>query len=955
MRRREAIGGLAAGAAVLWTDGRTSAATESVSQAAAVAATPEIGRFPLIRRGHAAPIHADADDFPAVLRAVRGLQSDLSRLSGHPVALSIGAIPQAKTPIVVGTLGRSRLIDRLVERGQLDVGAIAGQWEAFVRQRVLEPAPGVDEALVLAGADRRGTVFAVYDLAERIGISPWAWWADVPVRRRTELHVGPDRFTDKPAVRYRGIFLNDEEPALGGWTRQRFGGFNHQFYERIFELILRLKGNFLWPAMWDKAIYDDDPLSPALAEEMGVVLGTSHHEPLMRAHVEWARYGAGPWDYTQNEARLRAFWHEGIKRMGGNESLVTIGMRGDGDKPMTEGVAIALLERIVRDQREIIAEVTARPAAQTPQVWALYKEVQDYYDRGMRVPEDVTLLFGDDNWGNLRRLPPPGTKRLGGYGIYYHFDYVGGPRSYKWLNTNQIERTWEQMRLAHQGGVDRIWIVNVGDLKPMEFPTSFFLDLAWNPGAYPLERLRDYPREWAARQFGEEHAAEIGALLRRYTQLNARRKPELLGPDTYSLVNFREAERVVSEYNALAATALQLRDRLPGEYHDAYFQLVLFPIQACANLNDLHVTTGRNHLYAAQGRAATSAMAKRVQALFARDAQLTRQYQEQMAGGKWDHMMSQSHIGYTGWHDPAENIMPEVRIIEVPQAATLGVAIEGSTGAWPGDPSEPVLPELTPFTTPSRYIDVFNRGLTPYLFEAIASRPWIHVSPSHGEVKEETRLEVSAEWPSVPSGEHLVPIVIQGAGSTISVTARIVKPPLAAEARGYIEANGHVAIEAAHYSRAVDGRDMSWSEIPALGRTLSGVAAFSTSAAQHTPGGESPHLQYDVYLFSTGEVSIHVILSPTLDFNGEGLRYAISIDDERPQIVNIHSGTSDKLWSTWASNNANVQSTRHRVGSTGAHTVKLWLVDLGLVFQRVVLELREIPPSYLGPLESTRI
>jgi hypothetical protein len=945
MRRRDAIGGLVAGAAALGIRAGNGNATSQMA-----------GAVPVVRHGYPAPIQVDSQDFPAVLRAARSLQSDLERISGHSPALFTDDAPKVPTVIIAGTLGRNRLIDRLVREAKVDVSAVSGEWEAFVQQGVVDPAPGVGQALVLAGADLRGTVFAIYDLAARIGVSPWAWWADVPVPRRSDVHVTPGRRADKPRVRYRGIFLNDEEPALGTWARQTFGGFNHQFYERVFELILRLKGNFLWPAMWDKAIYDDDPRSPLLASEMGVVIGTSHHEPMMRAHVEWARYGAGDWDYTQNEARLREFWRVGLQRMGGNESLVTIGMRGDGDKPMTEGVAIPLLERIVSDQRQIIAEVTGQPPSLTPQVWALYKEVQEYYDRGMTVPEDVTLLFGDDNWGNLRRLPQAGLNRAGGYGIYYHFDYVGGPRSYKWLNTIQIERTWEQMRLAHASGVDRIWIVNVGDLKPMELPISFFLDYAWSPESLTLERLNDYPRAWAASCFGEPHAEEIGQLLRRYTQLNARRKPELLGPDTYSLINYREAERVVSDYNTLVARALELRDQLPAAFRDAYFELVLFPIQACANLNELQVTLGRNWMYAAQSRAATNSTARHIKVLFERDAELTRQYHEGLAGGRWNGMMCQSHIGYTGWHDPPANIMPEVRTLEVPATAVLGVAVEGSRLAWPGQVEDPVLPDLTPFGASSRYIDVFNRGKTTYRFRAISSLPWLHVSPSSGEIAEGQRLEVTADWRSAPPGEHPVSIRIEGAGSAVTVSARVVNPASAHEVRGYVESSRYVAIEAAHHSRAITTKDVSWVEIPSLSRTLSGVTAYPTTASPQTPAADSPHLVYEVHLFSSGEARVEVTLAPTLNFTGgKGLRYGVSLDEEPPQIVNIHAGESEELWATWVSNNANVQTTRHHVASPGKHTVKLWLVDPGVVFQRVVVAMGELPASYLGPPESRRV
>jgi hypothetical protein len=913
-------------------------------------------RVALISGGKPAAILAADSDFPGVLRAARNLQSDLTSVSGSSVVLSTAPLaPGSGTSIIVGTLGRNEVIDRLVREGKLDVGGVAGNWEAFVRQVVRKPWPGVESALVIAGADKRGTIFGIYDLSQRIGVSPWAWWADVPIARQANLSISAERFMDLPRVRYRGIFLNDEDPALLGWANMTFGGFNHRFYERVFELILRLKGNYLWPAMWGKALYDDDPESPVLADEMGVVIGTSHHEPLMRAHVEWERYGKGAWDYATNAERLRRFWREGIERMGRNESIVTIGMRGDGDKPMTKGTAVQLLERIVGDQRQIIADVTGRPASQTPQLWALYKEVQSYYDQGMSVPDDVTLLFCDDNWGNLRRLPAPGRKRAGGYGVYYHFDYVGGPRNYKWLNTNQIERTWEQMRLARYSGVDRIWIVNVGDLKPMEFPTEFFLDYAWNPEAFPVERVRDYPREWASRQFGDAQAAKIGELLTRYTQYNARRKPELLAPETYSLVDFREAERVVADYNGLVAEAIRVRDSLPAQYRDAYFQLVQFPIEASANLNELYVTVARNRLYAQQGRASANTIADRVVTLFARDEELTRQYHEDVAHGKWNHMMSQTHIGYTGWQQPVRNEMPTTRRIRLNRQAGLGVAIEGDMRAWPNGGAEPQLSALTPFSAPSRYIDVFNRGVEPFAFTAKSSSPWVRVSQSSAQVSQDARLEVSVDWASAPVGDHRVPIVVEGAGRAVTVIAQVSNSPPVAGMHGYMEANGYVAIEAAHYARAVSSQGVQWEEVPALGRTLSSMTTVPSVMPNLQTDVDSPRLEYDVNLLEAGEIKLQVTLSPTLSFTGgDGLRYAVSVDDEQPQGVNIHAGDVEAQWPSWVANNANVQTTQHRIDRPGAHTVKIWAVDSGVVFQRIVVVTKALPVSYLGPPESAR-
>ncbi|HEX4681249.1 MAG TPA: glycosyl hydrolase 115 family protein, partial [Gemmatimonadaceae bacterium] len=609
------------------------------------------GDFTIASNGHATAIVVDGADWPGVRRAAGDLQSDIQKVSGARPAM---ATSPAGMPIIIGTLGKSPLIDRLAHDGKLDPAALAGRWEACVRQVVEHPLPGVDRALVIAGSDKRGTIYGIYGLSEEIGVSPWYWWADVPVRHSATLKVSAARIASgEPKVKYRGIFINDEAPAFSGWAREKFGGVNHVVYEHIFELILRLRGNYLWPAMWGNAFADDDSLNAKLADDYGIVMGTSHHEPMTRAQQEWHRYGKGPWNYEQNDSTLRAFWRAGIERMGSRENIVTIGMRGDGDMPMTEGSNVALLERIVADQRRIIADVTHKPAPATPQVWALYKEVQDYYDKGMRVPDDVTLLFSDDNWGNIRRLPTPAERaRPGGFGIYYHFDYVGGPRNYKWINTNPIARVWEQMDLAYRSGADRIWIVNVGDLKPMEFPIQFFLDFAWDPDAIPAARLPEYTRDWATRQFGASSGPAIGDVITTHLRYAGRRKPELLDTATYSLLNDREAERIVADYDTLAARAQSIAATLPAEYRDAYYELVLHPVLAAANLNALHVTVAKNRLYARQGRASTNDLAERARTLFRRDAELSEYFNTRLAGGKWAHMMDQTHIGYTYWQEP---------------------------------------------------------------------------------------------------------------------------------------------------------------------------------------------------------------------------------------------------------------------------------------------------------------
>ncbi|GAB3540475.1 glycosyl hydrolase 115 family protein [Pontibacter brevis] len=924
-----------------------------------IATEKGLNRFALTAGGKSAPIFVSADDYPGVARVAKHLQADIQRVTNVEPQLTVGKkAPKAKEIVLVGTLGKSPLIDKLVRDKKLDVAGIAGRWEASLIQVVEKPMRGVDRALVIAGSDKRGTIYGMYDLSDEMGVSPWYWWADVPVKKKQNVYVLPGRHTQgEPAIKYRGFFINDEAPALSGWSKEKFGGFNHKFYDKVFELLLRMKGNYLWPAMWGNAIYDDDSLSAPLADEYGVVLGTSHHEPLTRAHDEWRRYGKGPWNYNTNKENLQAFWRKGMERMGTNESIVTIGMRGDGDEPMSESSNIALLEQIVADQRQIIADVTGKPASETPQIWALYKEVQDYYDKGMRVPDDVTLLLADDNWGNIRKLPKVGEKQhSSGYGIYYHFDYVGGPRNYKWLNTNPIPRVWEQMHMAHKYGADRIWIVNVGDIKPVEFPLEFFLDYAWTPDKWPAERLQEYTIQWAEEQFGSQYAQPIAEILAKYSKFNGRRKPELISPETYSLTNYREAERVVEEYNQLVEKAEQIYQKLPAEYKDAYYQLVLFPAKASANLNELHITTGKNYLYAKQNRAAANDMAAKVRELFEKDQALMKYYNKELAGGKWSHMMDQTHISYTYWQQPEKDVMPDVKLVNVASGAKMGVAVEGSDAWWPREKQQAELPGFTPFGQQNYYIELFNQGKEPYTYKVQSGAPWLNVSATQGTVDKEQRLLVSVDWQKAPTGVQRVPITITGPNNTTVKVQAVVNNPAGlkpAVVKGFVESNGYVSMEAAHYNRAVDSGTIEWQLIPDLGKTMSAMTPFPVTAETQKPGGDSPRLEYRMHLLNAGEVKVHAYLSPTLNFNAsDGLKFAVSIDDEAPQIINMHKENSEGAWNKWVADNINIQTSTHKVDKPGEHVLKFWMVDPGVVLQKIVVDTGGLKPSYLGPPES---
>jgi len=580
--------------------------------------------------------------------------------------------------IVIGTLGKSKLIDKLVASKQLDVKDLKGKWESFVIATVKDPKPGVRQYLVVAGSDKRGTIYGIYELSRQLGVSPWYWWADVPAKKRTAAYVLSGRYASgEPKVRYRGIFINDEEPAFGSWAREKFGGINGKMYVHMFELLLRLRANYLWPAMWGKAFNEDDPENPRLADEYGIVMGTSHHEPMMRAQKEWGNhskeYGNGEWNYKTNEAGLKKFWEDGLECNKEYEQIITMSMRGDGDLPMDNAGSaeenFKLLEKIMKDQREIIEKVTKKPAPKTPQIWALYSEVLEYYDQGMKVPDDMIILLCDDNWGDVRRLPELGEeKHPGGYGIYYHVDLHGAPRAYQWLNMTQITHMWEQLQLTYSYCVDKVWILNVGDLKPNEYPMDFFLTMAWNPTSFNENNLDEYARKFCEEQFGKEQSIEAAEILSTYCKYNSRITAEMMNHKTYNLES-GEFLQVKDAYIALEARALRQFLELPGSYKDAYKELILHPVRAMANLYDMYYAVAMNAKLAAEKDLRANYWADLVEYCFKRDAELSKDYNLNIADGKWNHFMDQTHIGYTSWDEPREgNIMPKVTRIKPDEA-----------------------------------------------------------------------------------------------------------------------------------------------------------------------------------------------------------------------------------------------------------------------------------------------
>jgi hypothetical protein len=941
--------------------------------------------FNLVVNGTAAPIWIDAQELPGVVRAAHDLQTDIETVTDVRAAFGHRGHPAAYV-VVVGSLGHSALIDDLVRRGKLDVGPIRGQWESWIREVVDNPFPGVRQALVIVGSDKRGTIYGLYDLSEQIGVSPWYWWADVPPEHHAALYVDAGRFVQaSPTVKYRGIFLNDEYPDLTKWVLAKFGrapvrsdppvpegiaNYGHEFYGRIFEVLLRLRANYLWPAMWNNAFNEDDPENARLADEYGIVMGTSHQEPMLRAQKEWDRRylkTVGTWNYAQQPKLLEDFWREGIRRNRGFESIVTMGLRGANDTEMAPGgpeANRALLEKIVDVQRGILAEEINPDVTQVPQVWCLYKEVQDYYEAGMRVPDDITLLWAEDNWGNVRRLPTRDEiRRPGGAGVYYHFDYHGGPRSYQWLNTSPLPKIWEQMSLAKPHGADRIWIVNVGHFKGYEVPTEFFLDLAWNTNRWNHANTGEFLRQWAAREFGPAHADEIADIVARYAKYNGRRKPEMLAPTTYSLTNYGEAEHVVADFNTLAGRAEALYAALPAAKRDAFYELVLFPTKASALVNELYLAAGRNQLYAAQRRVSANAMLSRTQDLFQADLDLMAHFNGPFANGRWAHFMDQTHLGYTSWRDPEKNSLDGLTLTRVSpnEGAAAGVAIEGATAAWPGEAAPATLPPFDSINRQRHWFEVFSRGNVATTFTARATQPWIRLTTTGGSLAEDQRVFVEIDWALAPKDRAVGTVVVNAAGTETAINVATLNLGKVDVRGAFVEDGGVVSIEPAHFDLNRAAGPNQWINVVDYGRTLSGMRAEAPAfAPSREPGRDSAVLEYHFYTTSSGTADVMAITAPTLNFVPDrGLRYGVSIDDEAPQIVTLvpkgyraQNGNAD--WEKVVSDNARSSHSSHAVAKPGHHTLKVWMVDPAVVVQKLVIDLGGLKPSYLGPPESRR-
>jgi hypothetical protein len=961
--RRSFLGGMAATGAIPLID----PAGPGLSAGPTAGSDGEARGLPLVSRGAAVDLFVDAADDVAVIRVVGDLKADLERVSGVRPTVKNGTVGLSRFAVLVGTIGRSPVIDKLISAGRLDVSGVTGRWEASVSQVVEAPLPGVERALVIAGSDRRGTIYGVYDLSERIGVPPWYWWADVPVVHRDTVIVDAGTVKRRePAIRYRGIFLNDEE-NLSVWSHRTQETDKHigpVTYRRVFELLLRLKANFLWPAMHPESDYfnqyADDPI---LADEYGIVVGSSHPEALLRNNVhEWEPWiqahkdadGSLPvYDYTVNPQTISDYWRARAKANARYENVWTVGMRGIHDSALVTVNAktipekVAVMNSIITEQRKILAEEVNPAVSEIPQIFIPYKEVLELYNNGVRVPDDVTLIWPDDNHGQLRQLPTAAERqRAGGNGLYYHISYWGAPKSYLWLDTTSLAKVWQELRRAYDHQVRHTWIINVGDLKSQEVGLSFAMALGWDIDRWGADDVQRFLVEWAGRQFGQSHAREIADIRQGYYELAASRRPEFIQSGVFSLLHHGdEADVRLAAYRELIRRTDAVAQQLPAAYQDAFFELLRYPLTGAYLMNLKFYWADRNALAVKQGRGAgVNQYADLAQQAQADEDALTRRYNVDVAGGKWN-----------GIVNPYPQVIPKApRVPAVTRLTTtntvgLGVASEGNeTGV-----ARPL--SFSSYTRDRRFIDVFNTGFTALSWQVSTSHPWVLVSATSGVTTDQVRLWVSIDWARAPFGPSAPQVGITAAGQTSSVPIEVTNDGERARraVTGFVEAHGYVSIEAEHFDRQVPRGGAAWRRVPGLGR--SGAVVITTPFTAVPIAGDvrsqAPELQYTVRFAGTGSYPVTVFRLPSLDERG-ARRLAIGLDSGDATMLAGQATASGSAWSRNVVEGVEKLRAMITVDRPGVHTLKLWMVDAAVAVDQIVIDTGGLPPTYLAPPES---
>jgi hypothetical protein len=947
--------------------------------------------FTLASPRQTAAILYDASDAAVVKRAAELFAADVEAVTGRRPQVT-SATGETGPAVIVGTVGGSALIRRLSEAGKIDTAPLEGAWERYLIQTVANPLPGIRKALVIAGSDRRGAAYGLFTLSELIGVSPWYWWADVPVKKHAALHVdAPPTYSQTPSVRYRGIFLNDEDWGLTPWASQTFeperGNIGPRTYAKVCELLLRLKANYLAPAMHPVSTsFNQIPENKLVADTFAIVMGSTHCEPLLlNTASEWDTKTMGPWNYDKNKEGINRVLTQRVRENSPYENVYTLALRGLHDGAMSTTLPmhekVRMLQQALLDQRRILAENIDRPVETVPQAFTPYKEVLEIYSNGLELPDDITIVWPDDNYGYMKRLSGVREqRRTGRSGVYYHVSYLGVPHSYLWFSTTPPSLMYEELRKAYDTTADRLWLVNCGDLKGSEMQVSLFLDMAWDIGRFTADNVVSYPARWLAGIFGEAYYDRLEAMTREHLRLAFPRKPEYMGwgyhwnrfdhnceqlTDTdFSFTNYDEAQRRLEAYRQLGARAEALLHEIGDEARPAFYQLVYYPLRGAELMNRMTLGGQRNRWYARQGRAATNAVRDEVQRCYDSLQVITRGYNS-LLGGKWNHMMSmrQNYDGVSAYFN-----LPHLATHDAAGAPRLALQVAGEdvTGAR----AFHALPAFDNYLRRTYPVEIYNRGGGTLAWTAHASEPWVVLSKSAGKTADEERITVGIDWEKAPSG-NAVPaqIVFRAGEQSEKVLVSLFNPtaPSRAELRGiYVENNGCVSIPAAGCHRVRENDRIKITAVEDLG--IEGPAlqlGDPTAPLQIFRSRDVPCAEYDFYAFDAGSVDVYTYVLPTFplhadrDFRiGENTntdtKYSVQIDDGALGTPSSSHVEYSQVWFESVLRNCAVNKSTLHIDKPGRHTLRIRVGDPGIVLQKIVLDFGGMKRSYLGP-QSTLI
>lgn len=931
--------------------------------------------FPLFANGKACSIFVDASDAEVVKKVSELFAEDLERVTGKKGVVSEAKSIKGKETIIIGTIGHNKYIDNLIEKGVLDVSSIRNGWEQYIIQVLDNPSRGIGRALIIAGCDRRGTAYGTFAISEAMGVSPLYWWSDVPVVKQKALYlVTPEYISRAPTVKYRGIFINDEGWGITPWAAKTFdselGDIGPKTYAKVCELILRMKGNMLAPAMHPgSGAFNKYPENKVVADSYGIVMTSSHCEPLLFNNVtEWFKETMGDWNYMTNKAGINKVLDRRIAENGRYENFYTLAMRGIHDAGLV-GVPkekeVSLIEEVLNDQRNILARHIDRPIDSIPQLFVPYKEVMDIYERGLKVPEHVTLVWPDDNFGYMKRLSNKDEqRRKGGSGVYYHISYCGEPHDYLWINTTSPTLIYEEMRKAYDTGANRYWLLNVGDIKPGELGMKQFLDMAWDVNSFNFENSYTYQTEYLASLFGAQYRDDLEDIMNTYYLLGFQHKPESMGwgyewnnfhdrermIDTdFSFINYCEAEDRMKEYDRIADKSEKMLNALPKAYKAAFYELVFYQVKGAALMNKKMLTAQQNRWYARQGRAATNLYADKAQAYQDSLTFYTDKFNS-LLDGKWNHMMSIT----PGWTATYQD-MPPISRIEVADGADMQVFIPGQDCTY-GMSTVHVLPCANPYTKNDSFIELYNRGNKAFTWNAIPKSDWIKLNRMKGKTSLQERITVSIDWAKVPQGSNVtgeVEIVSDHKTETVFVPVFNPAAPSAEELKGwYVEDNGCVSINAGKFHRKKENRDITIRSVKGLGYENDCVQLGDATKPSQNMWftNDTPKAEYDFYTFNAGNATVHIYALPLFPIDSKhDTRYGVMIDDGMVQWMTTAAKEYSSQWRLNVFRNSAISTINLNIDKPGKHTLKLLCSNPGMIIQKVVIDLGGMKRSYLGP------